>query len=145
MNRTLLLTFFTLILLNPIGAEAQCKRYTERHCLPNLSPFVNNGQINSATLFEGDSANLVMTFYSLLDYRLMVCSHEVLGKEVHFKVKDNDGNELFNSSQSDKPYWDFRVNSTQDLAINVVVPENKDNLTDMPASGCVSIVLGFKE
>ena len=33
------------------SSHAQCKRFTEKQCLPNLSPFTNNGQINNATLF----------------------------------------------------------------------------------------------
>ena len=143
LNYFLAISIGLLILSN--SAQAQCKRFTEKQCLPNLTPFTNNGQINNATLFEGDSANLVMTFYSLLDYRLMVCSHEVLGTGVHFKVQDNDGNILFNSKEAQKNYWDFRVNSTQDLIVSVNAPENSGNLTDIPASGCVSIIHGFKE
>ncbi len=127
------------------SSHAQCKRFTEKQCLPNLSPFTNNGQINNATLFEGDSASLIMTFYSLLDYRLMVCSHNVLGDSVHFKVRDNDGNLLFNSLDAGKNNWDFRVNSTQDLMVSVIAPEDSENMTDIPASGCVSIIVGFKE
>lgn len=126
-------------------ANGQCKRFTEKQCLPKLAPFTNNGQINNATLFEGDSASLMMTFYSLLDYRLMVCSHEVLGAGVHFKVRDNDGNVLFNSQEAKKNYWDFRVNSTQDLVVNIIAPKKPKNLTSIPASGCVSIILGFRE
>ena len=103
LNYFLAISIGLLILSN--SAQAQCKRFTEKQCLPNLTPFTNNGQINNATLFEGDSANLVMTFYSLLDYRLMVCSHEVLGTGVHFKVQDNDGNILFNSKEAQKNYW----------------------------------------
>lgn len=140
----LLILSFSIGLLS-FNSQAQCKRFTEKQCLPNLAPFTNNGQINNATLFEGDSASLVMTFYSLLDYRLMVCSHEVLGKGVHFKVRDNDGNILFNSSEASKNYWDFRVNSTQDLMVSVIAPESSENVTDIPASGCVSVILGFKE
>ena len=44
-----------------------------------------------------------------------------------------------------KTIGDFRVNSTQDLIVSVNAPENSGNLTDIPASGCVSIILGFKE
>lgn len=122
-----------------------CKRFTQKNCLPGLEPYVNNGQINSTTLFEGDSASLRMTFYSLLDYRLMICSHPILGENVRFRVKDVDGDELYNSEGSEKDSWDFRVNSTQELIIDVVVPEDASNPSEIPPSGCVSVVLGFKE
>ena len=126
-------------------AAQGCKGFTKKNCLPGLSPYVNNGQINSTTLFEGDSASLRMTFYSLLDYRLMVCSHPVLGDKVRFRVKDLDGEELYNSENSDKNTWDFRVNSTQELLIDVVAPEDPANVSETVPSGCVSILLGFKE
>lgn len=136
---------FVLIGGFTLDSNAQCKRFTEKQCLPALNPFTNNGQINNATLFEGDSASLIMTFYSLLDYRLMVCAHDVLGDSVHFKVRDNDGNVLFNSITAGKDNWDFRVNSTQDLMVSVIAPEDPENVTDIPASGCVSVIVGFKE
>ena len=126
-------------------SKAQCKRFTQKNCLPSLQPYTNNGQISTTTLFEGDSASLNMTFYSLLDYRLMVCSHSMLGEGVFFRVKDSDGEVVYSSQDKTQDYWDFRVNSTQDLHIDVVVPSDSESVSDMPVSGCVSIVLGFKE
>lgn len=129
-----------------LNSNAQCKRFTEKNCLPMLTPFQNNGQINTTTLFEGDSASLNMTFYSLLEYRLLVCAHPVLGDGVYFRVKDSDGEVLYtNKDNPSLKYWDFKVNSTQDLHIDVMVPENPESMSDMPPSGCVSILLGFKE
>lgn len=149
---------FSMKLKNPIGiilffvaitmtfeSEAQCKRFTQKNCLPTLSPYTNNGQINSTTLYEGDSASMNMTFYSLLDYRLMVCAHPVLGEGAFFRVKDGDGEVIYSSQGKTSNYWDFRVNSTQDLHIDVVIPEDGSDVSDMPPSGCVSIILGFKE
>jgi hypothetical protein len=138
------LAIFSFVFIT-LDSQAQCKRFTEKNCLPTLDPFTSNGQIYTTTLFEGDSASMNMTFYSLLDYRLMVCSHGILGDDVHFKVKDGDGEVVYNSKDATKNYWDFRVNSTQDLHIEVVIPDNADNVTDIPNSGCVSVVLGFKE
>ncbi|UTW63872.1 hypothetical protein KFE98_06970 [bacterium SCSIO 12741] len=128
-----------------MDASAQCRRFTQKNCLPELAPFINNGQINTTSLFEGDSASLVMTFYSLLDYRLLVCSHPVLGENVHFKVRDMSGTLLYDSQGSGKIFYDFSVASTQDLRIDVIVPEQKDNLSETTPSGCASIVLGFRE
>ena len=142
-------TLSIFLLFTAIGmvtqADAQCKRFTQKNCLPALSPYTNNGQINSTTLHEGDSASMNMTFYSLLEYRLMVCTHPVLGEGAFFRVKDDGGEILYSSEGKSPNYWDFRVNSTQDLRIDVVIPEDQERVTDMPPSGCVSIVLGFKE
>jgi hypothetical protein len=146
MNKVIILFLGILIFsFSANDVNAQCKRFTEKQCLPSLVPFTSNGQIYTTTLYEGDSASMNMTFYSLLDYRLMVCSHSVLGEDVHFKVKDGDGEVVFNSKGKANNYWDFRVNSTQDLNIEVVIPDSEENLTDMVKSGCVSVILGFKE
>ncbi|MCB0483881.1 MAG: hypothetical protein KDC37_04900 [Flavobacteriales bacterium] len=120
----------------------QCGRFAEKKCLPILSPYVNNGQLNTTTLFAGDSTSMVLTFYSLLEYRLLVCTHEVL-EGAHFKVREIDGELLYDSRQN-KNYWDFRVNATQELRIDVIVPDS-DNSNGIPPSGCASIVVGFKD
>jgi len=143
-NTLSIFLFFTAIGV-VTQVDAQCKRFTQKNCLPALSPYTNNGQINSTTLYEGDSASMNMTFYSLLEYRLMVCTHPILGEGAFFRVKDDDGEILYSSEGKSPNYWDFRVNSTQDLRIDVVIPEDQERVTDMPPSGCVSIVLGFKE
>lgn len=139
-----LISFLSLFfLLISIGADAQCKYFTERKCLPQLAPFQNNGQINTTVLFEGDSATLKMTFFSEQEYRLLICSHSSLGDSVHFKIRDLD-NELLYKSQGKGNSWDFKVNSTQDLMVTVLIPRQKDNMTGLPQSGCVSVILGFK-
>lgn len=135
-----------LMFVFAVGVHSQgCKGFTKNKCLPSLTPYTNNGQMNSTTLFEGDSASLRMTFYSLLDYRLLVCAHPILGDKVRFRVSDTDGEELYNSVEGGKDSWDFRVNSTQELIIDVVVPEDPSNANNIPPSGCVTVVLGFRE
>ena len=145
LKNTLSIFFFFTAIGVVTQVDAQCKRFTQKNCLPALSPYTNNGQINSTTLYEGDSASMNMTFYSLLEYRLMVCTHPILGEGAFFRVKDDDGEILYSSEGKSPNYWDFRVNSTQDLRIDVVIPEDQERVTDIPPSGCVSIVLGFKE
>lgn len=125
-----------------INTHAQCGRFAEKRCFPTLSPYVNNGQVNSTTLFAGDSTSMVLTFYSLLEYRLLVCTHESL-TGAHFKVRELDGELLFDSRRG-KGYWDFRVNATQELRIDVIVPDAGGG-NDIPPSGCAAIVVGFKD
>jgi hypothetical protein len=55
-----------------------------------------------------------------------------------------NGAEVF--SNADHNYidrWDFTTNSTQQLTIEVSVPENTSS--DLVKSGCVSILVGFKD
>lgn len=123
---------------------SQCKGFTKKQCLPQLEPYVYNGQLNSAVLNEGDIAELLLTFYGGQDYRIYICSQEVLGG-VEFKLLDTDRNTIFdNTDQENIDHWDFSANSTQQLIVQVRVPEQESNV-DIVQSGCVSILIGFKE
>ena len=139
---------FSLIILflvigSPIAGYSQCKNFAKKKCMPKLKPFIHNGQLNSTTLMEGESAELGMTFYSGQDYRLLICSHKIL-EGTYFEVKDTDNNLIYSSVEKSTELWDFNVNSTQQLKINVVVPES-EGLTEMVSSGCVSVMVGFRD
>ena len=141
--KQIFLTAVSLFLI-PIAADAQCKTFVKKQCLPKLSPFIHNGQMNSTVLLSGDNAELAMTFYSGQNYRILVCAQEVLGK-VQFKLKDANNNVVFNSKdQGDVTSWDFNVATTQQLIVEVIVPPS-DATNDIVPNGCVSIVVGFKQ
>jgi len=133
-----------LFLLISSASFGQCKFFTKKSCMPELAPFISNGQYNGATLFEGETANIVQTFYSGQKYRLFVCVHEILGDGVYFKVLDLEGNELFTNQESREAYWDFQVVSTQQLSIQIIIPEGESSL-GIKQSGCVSVLVGFSE
>lgn len=132
-----------ILVLGAGDAFSQCKFFTQHKCLPELTPYTNNGQVNTTTLFEGDSADLKMTFYSDQQYRLLVCSHGSLGEGVFFKVKDSDNDLMYDSSEKGEMKFDFMVNSTQDLTVTVIVTKDEEDVMMMPRSGCVSVALGF--
>lgn len=133
-----------LTVVVPIMVNAQCKGFTKKECLPQIKPYVYNGQLNSAVLNEGDVAELLLTFYNDQDYRIYICSQEILGN-VEFKLLDTDRNTLFFNKDHDYvKFWDFKSNSTQQLIVQVRVPlsEIKKEIVN---SGCVSIIVGFKQ
>lgn len=145
MKRRILL-FATLLTLiaTPNFVSAQCKGFTKKECLPELKPFVYNGQLNSAVLNEGDVAELLLTFYSGQDYRVFVCSQPILGN-VEFRLLDTDRNVIFYNKDHDFiKFWDFKSNSTQQLIVQVRVPTGESR-SEIVQSGCVSILVGFKE
>ncbi len=136
------LSVAALCLAVNFGAQAQCKTFIKNECKPKLSPYIYNGQMNSAVLNQGDFAELMLTFYSNQDYRIVVCS-DGLG-DVTFRLLDLQGKELFtNADHNYTDTWDFSTNSTQLLTVEVRVPENTTD--EEPKSGCVSILVGFKE
>jgi len=143
------LTFCLIIasLIFNIDANAQCKRYTKNYCLPTLAPYMHNGQLTSAILNPGDSADVELTFNANKEYRILVCSQDQIGK-VQFKVLDNTRKVLYKSDENDKnPYWDFKVNHTQKFVVQLTVPpmEKSVQKTNLVPNGCVSLLVGFKK
>jgi hypothetical protein len=121
----------------------QCKTFTKNECRPKLDPYIYNGQLNNAVLNEGDIAELMLTFYSNQEYRVLVCAAEELGK-VNFRLLDMERNEIFsNKDHNNVEYWDFMTNSTQQLIVEVHVPETSEG--ESYVSGCVSILVGFMD
>lgn len=129
--------------LLPLTSQAQCKSFTKKNCMAQLDGYTGNGQYNGAVLFEGEEATLVQTFYSGKDYRLYVCSHATIKDSIYFEVSDYRKNTLFSSQDKEESYFDFSVESTQQLNIRVVVPEMGTN-NELKKNGCVSILVGFK-
>lgn len=138
-----ILTISTVaFLLFPLMGSSQCRGYTKRNCRPALSPYQHNGQLNNAVLVPGDKAEIMLTFYSGQEYRVSVCSMPVLG-DVTYKVMDTDKNVIFESDKSDQPAFDFKVSSTQQLVVEIKVPES-EKANEIVPQGCVSVLVGFK-
>ena len=130
-----------------IDADAQCKRYTKKECLPSLSPYMHNGQLTSAVLYPGDSADVVMTFNAGKEYRILICNQEQIGN-VQFKVLDKSRKILYKSDPKEaNPSWDFKVTNTQQFIIQLTVPamEKNNQKNNLVPNGCVALLVGFKE
>jgi len=133
-----------LMVVLPFMLNAQCKGFTKKECIPDLKPYVYNGQLNSAVLNEGDVAELLLTFYSGQDYRILICGQPILGN-LEFRLLDTDRNVIFYNKDHDfVKFWDFKSNSTQQLIVQVRVPVGESR-SEIVQSGCVSILVGFKE
>ncbi|MCK4662404.1 MAG: hypothetical protein KAT68_06040 [Bacteroidales bacterium] len=135
------LILFILVSIPTIGMS-QCKGFTKKTCVPKIKPYIYNGQLNSALLNEGDVAELLLTFYGSQEYRLVVCCQDILG-QVEFKLLDTERNVIFNNA--DHNYidsWDFVSSSTQQLIVEVTIPESNSGGSTV-VSGCVSILVGF--
>ncbi len=112
--------------------------------MPKISPFTQNGQMNTSTLSSGQKTSLNLTFYSGQDYRILVCAQEQLG-DVTFKILDMQRKVVFDSQKNDYPdFWDFKVKNTQQFIVEVQVPES-ESTSSVLTTGCVSIMVGFKK
>lgn len=125
------------------SADAQCKAFAKKVCLPELSTYTHDGNYHAAILVEGEEAELYKTFYSDMEYRVAICGEDKI-PNVEFRVMDANKNVLY--SNKDANYaktWDFKLQSSQQLKLVVKVSSfNKSGET--PASGCVAIMFGFK-
>jgi hypothetical protein len=131
-----------LVLAFNTAAFGQCNTFAKLKCMPKLKPYLNTQQLCNTTLLSGDKTQLTSTFYYGDEYRLIVCAQEVLGK-IQLNIRDASNNIIFTTKGYGTIMWDFDVESTQDLTLEVVTPPVTANDT-ADKSGCVSIILGFK-
>jgi hypothetical protein len=130
------------LLLLPGLADAQCRAFTKNKCLPLLDGYVQNDNYNSAVLVPGDEAELLLTFYSGKEYRIVVGSHPILG-DVEFEVVDTNDEMIYSSKTSDnKSLFDFKMSNTQQLIVKVRVPKQESAIQH---EGCVTVLVGSKE
>ena len=135
------LTLF--IAIATLNVNAQCKAFAKKDCLPNLHPFTHDGNYHAAVLVEGEMAELYKTFYSDMEYRLAIVGEGKL-PNIEFRIIDENKNVLYSNKDHDyAKTWDFKLESSKQLKLEVkVTPFNKPG--DVPASGCVAIMFGFK-
>lgn len=125
-----------------LGAQQCSKTWIKKKCVPKIAPFIHNGQMNGTVLKEGQSTEMTLTFYSGQDYRILVCSEESL-ENVTFRLYDANSKIFFDSKDHDNTdVWDFRVKTTTTVKVEVLVGDNEDKTVQ---SGCVSILVGFKQ
>lgn len=125
------------------SGNAQCKSFAKKECLPELGSYTHDGNYHAAVLVEGEEAELYKTFYSDMDYRVVISGESKL-PALEFKILDASKNVIYsNKDKENKTTWDFKLQSSQQLKIVVKVPSsNKPEET--PVSGCVALMFGFK-
>jgi hypothetical protein len=131
------------ILATTVNVDAQCKAFAKKVCLPELGTYTHDGNYHAAILVEGEEAELYKTFYSDMDYRVAICGEDKL-PNIEFKILDANKNVLY--SNKDANYartWDFKLQSSQQLKL-VIKVNSLNKSGDVPSSGCVSIMFGFK-
>jgi len=132
-----------LSLTIPVITTAQCNAFVKKKCMYKVVPFTSNGQVNTSSLEAGKTISLNLSFYAGKDYRIIVCSEEILG-DVTFKVLDKSKRVVFDSADNNRPdFWDFKAKSTQPLTVEVTSPPSQSTSSVTP-SGCLSIIVGFK-
>ena len=138
---SLLILFFALAI--PISSAAQCKGFAKKKCAPLLEDYVPTENYNSLQMVEGEEAELYLVFVENNDYRIVVCSHPILG-DVNFKIETEQGQKIYDSIENEgNNIFDFSTVSTEKLhlLISVPVPEGSNAMVH---PGCVTIMVGNK-
>lgn len=134
---TVLMAFATF------NVGAQCKAFAKKECLPLLAPYTHDGNYHAAVLVEGEEAELYKTFYSDMEYRVAIIGEGKL-PTIEFKIIDENKNVIYSNRDNNfARTFDFRLESSKQLKLVVKVPQFS-KAGDMPASGCVAIMFGFK-
>jgi len=144
MRLKLIFPIVALVLLaGTVTVNAQCKSFAKKVGIPELGAYIHDGNYHAAVLVEGEEAELYKTFYSDMKYRVAIVGEENLSN-VEFTVYDATKNVIYtNKNANFAKSWDFELQSSQQLKLVVKVPE-KSKSGETPASGCVSIMFGFK-
>jgi hypothetical protein len=135
-----ILGILLVVLAANTAGYSQCNGFAKKS-ISKLKPYLNTQQVFSTVLLNGDKTQLNQTFYYGDEYRLLISADEKLGK-IQLNIKDASGNVVFTTKAYGTIMWDFNVESTQDLSLEVITPPAPANQEDK--SGCVSIVVGFK-
>ncbi len=124
-------------------ADAQCKAFAKKECLPELENYTHDGNYHAAVLVEGEEAELYKTFYSDMEYRVAIVGESSL-PAIEFRIVDIDKNVLYSNKNNDySSTWDFKLEASQQLKL-VIKVSSFNQAGDTPASGCVAIMFGFK-
>lgn len=134
-----------LLLAMPAAASAQCRSFVKNKCQASMVPYRFNETFNAAQLAPGEEAEVDLTFFSGQNYRLLICTHPILG-EVNWKLVDATGQSLFESNAINPTNtFDFSVANTQQLRVLINVPEKPAGGNELLSVGCVGVLVGFKE
>ena len=141
LNQTI--PILALLLFTSVVADAQCKAFAKKDCLPQLDPYTHDGNYHAAVLVEGEEAELYKTFYSDMDYRVVVCGEEDF-TNIEFLVMDSNKNVLYSNKENNyNNTWDFKLQASQQLKLVIKVGTSHQRESVLK-SGCVSIMFGFK-
>lgn len=145
MKSLLKIAFLTLLSFTTCDIFAQCKGFTKRNCLPELAPYMSNGQMNAAHFVPGENAQLDLNLNKGLSYRLLICADEYLSG-LNYKLTDKSSGQVYHKDTLSDVFSisDLKVKQSGLINLEIKVPD-QENPTGIVRSGCVTILVGFKE
>jgi len=128
-------------------ARAQCKSFVKTSCLPQLLQYLHDGNYQAVMMSEGEEAEVYKTIFAGQQYRLLVCTDDVL-PNIEFVVSDIRRNILFdNRKNGNVKIWDFKSDASQQIKVTIRIPKSQkqDEAGNEIIFGCVGVLFGLLE
>jgi hypothetical protein len=142
-----LTAFLFVMALSSQNALSQCKTFVKVSCLPQLNPYIHDGNYQAVIMSEGEEAEVYKTIFAGQSYRLIVCVDNVL-PNIEFVVSDIRRNILFDNRKNDNvKVWDFKPSASQQIKVTIRIPKSqKQGSGNQELSfGCVGVLFSLLE
>jgi len=139
--------FLLAMVFSSQNALAQCKTFVKSSCLPQITPYIHDGNYQAVIMSEGEEAEVYKTIFSGQSYRLIVCVDDLL-PNVEFVVSDIRRNILFdNRKNGNVKLWDFKPEASQQIKVTIRIPKSqKQGTGDRELIvGCVGVLFSLLE
>ena len=126
---------------------AQCKSFVKSNCIPQMKPFIHDGNYQAVKMSEGEEAEVHKTIFAGQKYRLLVCKDNAL-PTVEFVVTDMNRTILFDNRKNENVnYWDFKADASQQIKITIRIPKTqKQGSSEQKLSfECIGVLFGLME
>ena len=140
-----IVAFLFAMAFSSLDAQAQCKVFVKSSCLPQLAPYIHDGSYQAVMMSEGEEAEVFKTIFAGQQYRLYVCTDNIL-PDVEFVVSDIHRKILFdNRKNGNVKMWDFKPDASQQIKVTIRIPKskNQDSSEEEIAFGCVGMLFGL--
>lgn len=127
----------------PIVGNAQCKLFVKKQCIPAMENYTPSDKYNSLKMVQGEEADIYLVFTANHDYRVLICSQDILG-DIEYEIQTDRGQVIFSSAEAEgRSSFDFSTTSTQKLHVVIKVPEGESS-TGLMHEGCVTVMIGSR-
>ncbi|MFM2019023.1 MAG: hypothetical protein RL007_2679 [Bacteroidota bacterium] len=129
----------------PFSGAQMCDQQAKIAGAHIIPPYVSDGQTYRAFVTAGQTAEFHATFFAGTTYRIAGATGEGDGNLIYsvYSVDPNTGERALiftNSQHNNAPYWDFKVTTTVEVAIEASL-----NPASNKESGCAVLLIGFKQ
>ena len=138
--------FFLVTAFSSQDTFAQCKSFIKGSCIPQLSPYIHDGNYQAVIMSEGEEAEVYKTIFAGQPYRLIVCVDDIL-PSIEFVVSDIHRNILFdNRKNGNVKVWDFKFDASQQIKVTIRIPKSsKQGAGERELFGCVGVLFSMLE